>query len=283
MKRISRQTFLAILLTLLAFAVRAHNLGGDSLWIDELITLWDSIQGWQWMLRIEDHPPLLYILTWFSVSVFGESEFTLRLPSLFAGVLSAPLIYTLARHFGYGRAGLVAMLLLALSPFHLHYSQEARHYALLMTLSLASFLWLHRAMSRSTLAAWLGYGGLTALNLYTHYAALVVLGAQALLIAGWSLREIARRQPRRLLLPATGAFTVLVLYGPWLPRLWQAMQRNVAGQRDTVANRGSPFSAWVMETVRALGGNDQFYAILLSLLALAGLFLLLRRGAWRDL
>lgn len=283
MKRFSRQTFLAILLTFLTFAVRVYNLGGDSLWIDELITLWDSIQGWQWMVSIEDHPPLLYILTWLSVGVFGESEFTLRLPSLFAGVLSAPLIYALARRFGFGRAGLIAMLLLALSPFHLHYAQEARHYALLMTLSLASFLWLHRAMSRPTPVAWLGYGVLTALNLYTHYAALVVLGAQALLIAGWSLREIGLRRPRRLLLPATGALTVLVLYAPWLPRLWQAMQRNVAGQRDTVANRGSPFSAWVTETVRALGGNDQFYAIVLSLLALAGLFLLLRRRAWSDL
>lgn len=283
MKRFTRQTFLAILLTFLAFAIRAYNLGGDSLWIDELITLWDSVQGWQWMMSVEDHPPLLYVLSWLSVSAFGESEFTLRLPSLYASVLSAPLLYALARRFGFGRAGLVAMLLLALSPFHLHYSQEARHYALLMTLSLATFLWLHDALQRSTPGAWLGYGLLTAFNLYTHYAALVVLGAQTLLIAGWSLREIGRGRIQRLLLPALGALTVLVLYAPWLPRLWQAMQRNVAGQRDTVANRGSSFSMWITETARAVGGNHQYYAILLSLLALAGLFLLLKRRAWDEL
>ena len=82
------------------------------------------------------HPPTWYLIEIAFVRLFGMSEAALRLPSAILGVLAVWLTYRLAKSIipgpGEGCA-LVAASLMAVNPFAVYYSQEARMYALLMT------------------------------------------------------------------------------------------------------------------------------------------------------
>ena len=72
------------------------------------------------------------------MQIFGQSEFSIRFPALIFGVLSIFMIYKLGKVLFNLEIGLLSALILAISPFHIHYSQEARPYSLLMVLSLIS-------------------------------------------------------------------------------------------------------------------------------------------------
>jgi 4-amino-4-deoxy-L-arabinose transferase-like glycosyltransferase len=67
----------------------------------------------------------------FTVGLLGSSEWSARLSPALIGVISIPLLYFLARRC-MGRSGaLMVVALLALSPWHLYWSQNARFYSLL--------------------------------------------------------------------------------------------------------------------------------------------------------
>jgi 4-amino-4-deoxy-L-arabinose transferase-like glycosyltransferase len=107
---------------------------------------------------------------------FGFSEFHLRFLSVMAGVLSLIGIYLLGKEL-YGRsAGLLTSLLLALHSFHVHYSQEARSYALLsLTLILAAYFIVCASRSSST-TNWIPAVLFSAVSVYLHFlSGLVVL------------------------------------------------------------------------------------------------------------
>ena len=136
----------AVAITLLAVALRILYLGHDSLWFDEVLTRHAAVAGFSSAaaadLGSRDHLPLLYWLTAAALRFLPEHEVVLRLPSALAGILTVPLVIAFGpamRLPGAGlwpQAALWAAFLLAVSPFHIHYSQEARHYALLLFFSL---------------------------------------------------------------------------------------------------------------------------------------------------
>ncbi|SFR57754.1 glycosyltransferase family 39 protein [Halogeometricum limi] len=170
-------------------ALRLYGIGSESLWTDELITLAfvQSMTAGELLTtipRVNPHPPLYYVLLDLWVGAFGTTETALRLPSTLFGVLSIPALYLLGRRIGDHTVGLVAALLLALSPFHVRYAQEVRMYALFVFLVVASFLLVHAVADRRSrrprhrrglLAAWV----LSCLLLVgTHYFGGFVVAAQ---------------------------------------------------------------------------------------------------------
>jgi len=76
------------------------------------------------------------------IRAFGESEWTARIVPTLIGVISIPILFFLVRKsFGPGVA-LLASLFLAIAPWHLYWSQNARFYTtllLLYTLALFAF------------------------------------------------------------------------------------------------------------------------------------------------
>ena len=125
----------------LGAAIRLADLSHDSLWFDEIMTRHTAVQGAgaaAAAMDIRDHLPLLYALVAAVLRVLPEHEFTLRLPSAIAGILSIPLLITFGRAARLPGAGLWSALLLTIAPFHVRYSLEARHYALLLFFSLLS-------------------------------------------------------------------------------------------------------------------------------------------------
>ncbi|MFO7536447.1 MAG: glycosyltransferase family 39 protein [Chloroflexota bacterium] len=281
--RTSHYLFLGLLITGVGFALRLHNLGGDSLWLDEMLTIWTADGGLASMLAAPTHPPLTYILTAVSMALAGSSEFAVRLPALIAGTLSVPLCLKLGRVIRQPQAGLWLALLLALSPFHLKYAQEARHYALLLLLTLLSFILLFRAMQQPRRTTWFYFGLVTVLNLYNHYAAFVVLLAQSVWILGWWLWQPAAGRRVTVGHVGTAVAVVVLIYLPWLPRFWSGLVFNTG--EEVAAHTGPRVSLldWVGEAYTQFG----FYATprpqLFLLLALLGIAVLVWRRQWSIL
>ncbi len=174
--------------------LRFRNLGAESLWLDEAATWLQSRGDLVHLLTStanENYPPLHNLLVLISIRLFGEAEWALRLPSALAGTLNIIAIYGLGTLLGGRVAGLFAALFLALSGFHIWYSQEARMYAVL---ALAATLFAAMAIRFMTAGGrpapgWMQAAGIALL--YTHpYGALTWLS----IIAG--IAVAGRMQPR---------------------------------------------------------------------------------------
>jgi mannosyltransferase len=201
-------------LTLVGLALRLPSFN-DSLWGDELSTNFvvngfgagsviHIVSGEQ-----EGTPPLFFLLTWLTKGL-GDVE-GLRLVSLLAGLCAIPLTYLVGERTVGRCGGLVGAALVALSPFLIFFSTEARAYALMMFLCLLATLALLVAAETGRARWWVLYGLSVAAAAYTHYTSVFFLVS----LLGWAL--IARPKARRpLLLANLGA---ALLYVPWVPGL----------------------------------------------------------------
>jgi uncharacterized membrane protein len=115
----------------------------------------------------------------------GSEEWVLRLPSALVGLLSIYLLYRLGSALFDRLTGLAAALLLAVSPFHVWYSQEARMYALVGLLCLGAGLFAWRALRGNRFLDWLVLGLLEGLVLWIESAGIwlfLSLNVAALLV-----------------------------------------------------------------------------------------------------
>lgn len=126
---------LLILVTLLAAVLRFYKLGEWSFWGDELFSVSGREDGFNYTLVRQS---LSLALIQEVVSIHGISEWSARLVPALVGILSVPLLYWPVKKMFGPAVGLLSGLLLALSPWHLYWSQNARFYtALLLFYSLA--------------------------------------------------------------------------------------------------------------------------------------------------
>ncbi|MBK9052025.1 MAG: glycosyltransferase family 39 protein [Chloroflexi bacterium] len=226
--------------------------------------------------------PLFYILTWLSIQLFGESEFTVRLPALFAGILGIALTIQIGKTLKQPWLGLWAAFLV-LSPYHLKYSQEARHYTLLMALSLLSYILLVRAMKRPSWRMWLMYAVVTAVNLYTHYGAFVVLATQATIMTAWGVWQAWQKQYASIKYIPVAAALVLILYLPWVSRLLASFQRNVGQDLASGTGPATTLSEWLRISFHTFALYDnQIYAVLPFLIAFSFILWLIKRQ-WAEI
>ncbi|NPV45557.1 MAG: phospholipid carrier-dependent glycosyltransferase [Armatimonadetes bacterium] len=184
-------------LLVLALAVRLWNLGGQSLWVDEVLQfnisrepLWRLVQAVAG--GADNSPPVYHTVLHYVIAAGGTSEWALRLPSALFGSTSVVLIYIIARQLGQTRGAPLAGLLLALSPLHVWYSQEARMYSLMVMLVLGQTVVLLRALRHPSWSAWSAYCLLTIVALYTYpYVLLSCLGQGCWLALGQQRRQQA--------------------------------------------------------------------------------------------
>ena len=187
-------------LTVLAVVIRARGIGTTNLWLDEanswLLTTY-SVGDMLANIRHSPASPLYFLLLKLWALAWGDSTVALRAFSLLVSLPLLPLVYVLGRQTVGRAGGLVAALLLALSPLQLYFAQEARVYmlaTLLSVLATVGYLGWRADAERRLVGAgggprrhgwlWL-YGASAAASLYTlPLVALLYLGlaADALLV-----------------------------------------------------------------------------------------------------
>jgi len=130
-------------------------------------------------LAIEDpqHSPLYYVIARFWVQIFGNSVTAIRSLSALISLLVFPCVYWLCRELFTVPLSLpyLAIALIAISPIHLIYAQEAREYMLWVVTILLSSASLLRAMRLEStrqleserIFTWGIYTATLALSLYT--------------------------------------------------------------------------------------------------------------------
>jgi len=204
--------------TLLAFALRLYHLSFQSLWRDEVDAVLFAQRDLPAILATFVQPgqngPLYFLSLHFWLAAAGSSEFALRFFSLFFGLLTVPLLYALDRRLLGVRAGLMAALLLAVSPYHVWYSQEGKMYALVAFLAVLSLYLFSRALAENRWGWWLSYLAVAGLALYVHFfAPLLILVALA-----WFLLSGRWRRPTlgRLALALAGLALVALPIVRWL-------------------------------------------------------------------
>ncbi|MGH2522474.1 MAG: glycosyltransferase family 39 protein [Anaerolineales bacterium] len=176
-----RDLFRLTLILLVAAFLRFRHLGGPSFWLDEAYTWYLTFPSWRevWgvMMLISDTSPLHYLATRLTVPFFGRSEFALRFVALSAALLALPVVYRVGRTMFNRRVGLIAALLLALSPFAVWYARDARPYGFYLLFA-ALALWGFWRWAEEGRGPWLFVSSSAALYL-AHYASALFAFAQA--------------------------------------------------------------------------------------------------------
>ena len=233
---------------LLGMGLRLWGLDSKSVWQDEIFTaaIASPENGALEVVTIPLYntalpaPPLYFLITHFFLSL-EDCDFLLRFPALCFGVLGLAATYAVGvRLFGEVE-GTIGALVLALVPFHVRYSQDARFYTLLVLLSLLSVYFLYRGLSLGNRKWFLGFVLCSVLNLYNHLFAFLVLAALVVFVAGlWVAQALTRLRRshssavgaggpvpilhRRVALAFLVSLIVIVLaYAPMVPHLLRGL------------------------------------------------------------
>ena len=178
-------------------------------------TIWHALQR-------DTSAPLYYILLHYWRTCFGVSESSLRAFSAFLATLSLPLFYLLARKILTDKTAVAfAMMLYAVSFSQIWYAQEARCYALLVFLCLASLYCLLCCLKNRTTVRLCSLVLLLAATLYTHNMALFYLPGIA---AVWFMYPSKMSRRARAWDALLVFSAVLFLYLPWLQTLYRQTQ-----------------------------------------------------------
>ncbi|MBN1978906.1 MAG: glycosyltransferase family 39 protein [Anaerolineae bacterium] len=202
---------------LVAFAVRAISVDAQSLWRDEVDAMLFATTPLDEVLLHFTQPrwngPLYFLLLRAWIALSGTGEYAMRFLSLFFGVLCVPLMYVLGRRLFSRQTGVIAALLMAVSPYFAWYSQEVKMYTLAPALTLLAIYALRRALSepkgRAVWCWWIVQVVATSLAFYTHILAAMLIPVQVMLYFTWW------PQARRRWLGALIALACLTL--PYLP------------------------------------------------------------------
>ena len=258
-------------------ALRLTALNRQSLWFDEIDVVVRAQQPLGTVMRTfvaeGENGPLYNILLALWVRLAGISEIAVRFPSAIAGTLAIPLMYLLARRLAGSTTGLLSAGLLAISPYHVWYSQEAKMYALVVLLALASSAGLVEALERNRALWWAVYAMLTTLMFYTHVATVLVFVAQSLYVV--ATRRVWRGRERGWLVAAALLTLPYLPIGLWALRVVgggvQTWQPDV-GLWDAARILGIKFAV-----SRADGIIETRGALLYAALALAGALVMAAR------
>ena len=171
LKKIDSTASYLLLIVLLGIFLRIYDLSEESLWMDEIDGgVLTAKQKISYLLNPQINQPInLYdIILHYWIKIFGTSEFAVRFPAMVFGGFTIIFIFKLGRELINREVGLSAAFLLAISPFQIHYSQEARPYSLLMFLSLISIYYYIKFLKSNNKRDVFLYILPTILSIYTH-------------------------------------------------------------------------------------------------------------------
>ena len=183
--RLSASVIIGLLaLSVVAIVLRLVNLNSD-LWLDEVLTLLDFVRypvgHIVTSFPSQNQHMLFSLLAKFSTTIFGESAWSLRLPSVLFGIGSIWAFFFLGRKILGQKEALLGCALLTVSYHHIWFSQNARGYmALLFFTLLASWCWLE-ALEKNDVKWWAAYSVFIVLGMWANITMAVVVAVQGII------------------------------------------------------------------------------------------------------
>ena len=177
---------------------------------------------------------LYSLLCRFSIALFGESEFTVRMPALVLGLVTLWAIVRFSKQSVGTWPGITAAFLLAVSAFHIDHSTEARGYTGLALFSLLATHFFFQAIKTNRLRDWAGHVLCVVFGFYFHTFMIAVsvshfccillfYGGNCLKLDAIGIRfEILRNY---VLSQIVAAAITIILYLPLLDDFFRNMQK----------------------------------------------------------
>ena len=208
---------MGLLILLVAILPRIYGLDREPLTANESTSAALATDSWETLIHKTSHdvhPPFHYLFLNVWAKVFGSSESSLRMPSVISGVITAFVVWWWSSHWMSLGAAFVAGLVLALSPFHVHYSQEARFYAFLGLESALMWFGIWKLLTNPCKKWFFITLCVGIIGLYTHYYFGFIAGAVlgiAFILSLVDRNYAVSRLPLILL-----GIGMLVGFSPWL-------------------------------------------------------------------
>ncbi|MEJ0021220.1 MAG: glycosyltransferase family 39 protein [Candidatus Doudnabacteria bacterium] len=261
---------------ILGALLRFYNNTAVALWHDEAFSaLYIRYPFKEMMYRItlDVHPPLYYWVLRLWGYIFGSGLLSLRSLSILFGVLTVYAGYLFVKEaFKNEKLAILAALFLAINPFQIQYSLEARMYTLGTFLILLSSYLLVRALNSNKTSVWIAYAVCVSACFYTHYYLFFSVAAQGLyfLYYLWQQKRFTFNFNRdSLTAKGLGSYLLsLLIFAPWIPTLLVQIKRVEKAFWIPAPDRWSiPGTIWKM----AFGGqgNDHITLIITTLVAVA--------------
>ena len=225
----------------------------------------------------EMHPPLHFYYLHFWLAIFGASEISARLSSIFLSLLAIIVLYFLGKEIFQSRlAGLSAAALYAFSPLFCFYGMWARMYTMLFLTAALSFLFFLKfikARGRQIFISGAFFTFFTLAALLTHLTAGLVLVIELayliyfLITKQSKIREIVKK----FFIPF---FIIAIAYGSWFWYFWHFRLKVLGGNAWYFNTWGkvSFLPMLIYDSLRYLTPFDQYFFNLLafSLLMILG-------------
>lgn len=200
-------------------ALRIYRIDQKNLWFDEVYS-WHISQGSVERIVAETtgdiHPPFYYIILKYWTEIFSDSVISMRLLSVLLSVLSLYFIYRISLIFlKSDNLAYLVLLLYAVSPLNIYYSQEVRMLNLNLFLSLGSVYFFTSLTESRKKGHSMLYIVFTTLAVYTHYFGLLILFTE-MIISILIIIKIPEGKKRAIKI-LTYTIVVNILYLPWYP------------------------------------------------------------------
>jgi hypothetical protein len=211
---------LAVLVLLTCVGWLVANFKRDSLWYDEALTTFVARDSWAmlwaWCTQVDIQVPLHYVVLRLWTDAAGDSEFALRVLSMFCTLLAIAGIMAAGRQLAPGRGvGVAAAILLCFMPGMLWVAYEVRAYALALALYAWATAFLAIIIRRGFVLRWvLCYSLLMLGAMYTHYTALGGFAAHMLILLILALLQRSGMLARTMI---ACAVLVGIGFAPWTP------------------------------------------------------------------
>lgn len=236
--------------------------------------------------NVPQHTPLFGVEARLYAERFGDSIAALRALPAIQSLFGFAAVFWLCRELFRSRAvAWVTLGLLAVSPYHLVFAQEARPYAQWTVTTILASAALLRALRVGTWRAWGLYALAAALGLYSFLLFASVLAGHALYV----LAVEGLRPARAVLRFAAAAALAVAAFSPWLLLV---LERAEVVRRTTMHTTGSleGETSWLSRVLRMagpafvdFGDRPVWLGALVAALVIAALIALVRatpRRTW---
>ncbi|CAN5848784.1 hypothetical protein BH18ACT2_BH18ACT2_14340 [soil metagenome] len=205
---------LVVLGVLVGLGVIARVWPRRALWLDEAQSVSiarEALTSIPAVLRTDGAPPAYYLLLHGWMSLFGDGDVAVRSLSVVLSLVTLVVLGVAVRRIAGTSAAIAVTVLLATNPFTIRYATEGRMYSLVMLEVVVGLLALEACLRRPSVGRAVPVAVVTALLLYTHYWAIYLIMATAIVLAV----SARRHGPAR---PALAAMVVgVTLWLPWVP------------------------------------------------------------------
>lgn len=177
-KKSSKINIILSFIVLLGAVLRVYKLGAHNIWLDEFISVlylrnWDFKYTFYFLHVFSDYPLYLCALKAWSM-FFGESEFAIRSLSAVFGVFSIVTLFKISSLLFDKKTAAISSFILAVSPIHIWYSQEARKYSMsVFFVMLVVYFFIMALKSGKVLRYWVSFVISSIVSIYANYSSIL--------------------------------------------------------------------------------------------------------------